>query len=232
MGALSHTLVAVALSVSLPPGSAVSLHSCPTARDCGRASGQRLRPRGPFPAPPDAFGAAVRRLKGGFVDVASVSGIAGQILRGFFKGWLRNEARDPVQLILVLASWWDFRQKLKSLQNQTASTFEKVFQKLELFEELAQRGRTSEEGPACGGARRVRTAAGALNNPQYVRRCVEAAATAEARADAAHPDKAAAREARQLLERSLADAPAGETKYFISGNTWWEIDSSPLHGDD
>ena len=105
-------------------------------------------------------------------------------------------------------------------------SFEKVFQKLELFEELAQRGRTSEEGPACGGARRVRTAAGALNNPQYVRRWVEAAtleaaATAEARADAAHPDKAAAREARQLLERSLADAPAGVTKYFNSVNTWW-----------
>jgi len=53
----------------------------------------------------------------------------------------------------------------------------------------------------------VRTAAGALNNPQYVRRCVEAAAAAKARADAAHPDKAAAREARQLLERSLEDAP-------------------------
>ena len=163
MGALSHTLVAVALSVSLPPGSAVSLHSCPTARDCGRASGQRLRPRGPFPAPPDAFGAAVRRLKGGFVDVASVSGIAGQSLRGFSKGWLRNEARDPVQLILVLASWWDFRQKLKSLQNQTASTFEKVFQKLELFEELAQRGRTSEEGPACGGGACSRAEAAGAN---------------------------------------------------------------------
>ena len=53
----------------------------------------------------------------------------------------------------------------------------------------------------------MRTAAGALNNAQYVRRCVEAAAAAEARADAAHPDKAAAREARQLLERSLEDAP-------------------------
>ena len=82
------------------------------------------------------------------MDVASVSGIAGQSLRGFFKGWLRNEARDPVQLILVLASWWDFRQKLKSLQNQTASTFEKVFQKLDsLGEEMDQRGRTSA-GPA------------------------------------------------------------------------------------
>ena len=152
------------------------------------------------------------------MDVASVSGIAGQSLRGFFKGWLRNEARDPVQLILVLASWWDFRQKLKSLQNQTASTFEKVFQKLELFEELAQRGRTSEEGPACGGARRVRTAAGALNNPQYVRRCVEAAAAAEARADAAHPDKAAAREARQLLERSLEDAPGLPCFSYATGH--------------
>ena len=164
MGALSHTLVAVALSVSLPPGSAVSLHSCPTARDCGRASGQRLRPRGPFPAPPDAFGAAVRRLKGGFVDVASVSGIAGQILRGFFKGWLRNEARDPVLLILVLAPWWDFRQKLESFQNQTASTFEKVFQKLDsLGEELDQRGRTSEEGPACGGGACSRAEAAGAN---------------------------------------------------------------------
>ena len=40
MGALLHTLVAVAWSVSLPPGSAVSLHSRPTAPDCGRASDQ------------------------------------------------------------------------------------------------------------------------------------------------------------------------------------------------
>ena len=64
-----------------------------------------------------------------------------------------------VLLILVLAPWWDFRQKLESfqnqtastfesLQNQTASTFEKVFQKLDsLGEELDQRGRTSA-GPA------------------------------------------------------------------------------------
>jgi hypothetical protein len=109
------------------------------------------------------------------VDVASVSGIAGQILRGFFKGWLRNEARDPVLLILVLAPWWDFRQKLESfqnqtastfesLQNQTASTFEKVFQKLDsLGEELDQRGRTSEEGPACGGGACSRAEAAGAN---------------------------------------------------------------------
>ena len=114
------------------------------------------------------------------MDVASVSGIAGQSLRGFFKGWLRNEARDPVQLILVLASWWDFRQKLKSLQNQTASTFEKVFQKLELFEELAQRGRTSEEGPACGGGACSRAEAAGANQGRT---------KAEARAvDPVHPN--------------------------------------------
>ena len=67
-------------------------------------------------------------------------------------------------------------------------------------------------------ARRVRTAAGALNNPQYVRRCVEAAAAAEARADAAHPDKAAAREARQLLERSLEDAPGLPCFSYATGH--------------
>ena len=65
---------------------------------------------------------------------------------------------------------------------------------------------------------RVRTAAGALNNPQYVRRCVEAAAAAEARADAAHPDKAAAREARQLLERSLEDAPGLPCFSYATGH--------------
>ena len=75
------------------------------------------------------------------MDPASVSGIAGQILRGFFNGWLRNEARDPVLLVLFLASWWNSQQN-----------FEKVFQKLDsLVEGLDQRGRTSEEGPACGG---------------------------------------------------------------------------------
>jgi hypothetical protein len=67
-------------------------------------------------------------------------------------------------------------------------------------------------------ARRVRTAAGALNNAQYVRRCVEAAAAAEARADAAHPDKAAAREARQLLERSLEDAPGLPCFSYATGH--------------
>ena len=41
MGGLLHTLVALAWSVNLPPGSAVSLHSRPTARDCGRASAAR-----------------------------------------------------------------------------------------------------------------------------------------------------------------------------------------------
>ena len=170
------------MSVSLPPGSAVSLHSCPTARDCGRASGQRLRPRGPFPAPPDAFGAAVRRLKGGFVDVASVSGIAGQSLRGFFKGWLRNEARDPVLLILVLAPWCGISGKelsssktrefpepdrlnlRESPEPDRLNLREEVFQKLDsLGEELDQRGRTSEEGPACGGGACSRAEAAGAN---------------------------------------------------------------------
>ena len=91
------------------------------------------------------------------MDVASVSGIAGQTLRGFFfKGWLRNEARDPVLLILVLAPWWDFRQKLESFQNQTASTFESLQnQTASTFEKRSfknwthsARSWTSEEGPA------------------------------------------------------------------------------------
>ena len=42
-------------------------------------------------------------------------------------------------------------------------SFEKVFQKLELFEELAQRGRTSEEGPACGGGACSRAEAAGAN---------------------------------------------------------------------
>ena len=64
----------------------------------------------------------------------------------------------------------------------------------------------------------VRTAVGALNNPQYVRRCVEAAAAAEARTDAAHPDGVAAREARQLLERSLEDAPGLPCFSYATGH--------------
>ena len=108
----------------------------------------------------------MRRLKGEFVDVASVSGIAGQILRGFFKGWLRNEGKHgilscsspahlgPCTMVGFPAKTREFpepdrlNRSFESLQNQTASTFEKVFQKLDsLGEELDQRGRTSA-GPA------------------------------------------------------------------------------------
>ena len=64
----------------------------------------------------------------------------------------------------------------------------------------------------------MHTVAGALNNPQYVRRCVEAAAAAEARADAAHPDKAAAREARQWPP-STYRLSRGEARAEVSWHT-------------
>ena len=151
MGGLLHTLVALAWSVDLPPGSAVSLHSRPTARDCGRASaarsdgGETLSPSGTLfrelkqssiqhpsalgggagevvaafdlPAPPpDALVELVRRLRGGGIPfAASVTGImthltlGSKIMGGMLKGWLWNEARDPVLYFLLIALWKDLR---------------------------------------------------------------------------------------------------------------------------
>ena len=110
-----HTLVAVAWSVNLPPGSAVSLHSRPTARDCGRAS--------------------AARSDGG--ETLSPSGtIAAKIMGGMLKGWLRNVARDPVLYFLVLALWRDARR----FQNQTRLELRKVNEKLDpLVKEKDQR---------------------------------------------------------------------------------------------
>ena len=116
MGGLLHILVAVAWSVNLPPGSAVSLHSRPTARDCGRAS--------------------AARSDGG--ETLSPSGtIAAKIMGGMLKGWLRNVARDPVLYFLVLALWRDARR----FQNQTRLELRKVNEKLDpLVKEKDQRG--------------------------------------------------------------------------------------------
>ena len=154
MGGLLHTLVALAWSVNLPPGSAVSLHPRPALRDFGRASaarsdgGETLSLSGTLcelqqssstrpalgggagevvaafdlPAPPpDALVELVRRLRGGGIPfAASVTGImthltlGSKIMGGMLKGWLWNEARDPVLYFLLIALWKDLRQDLRN----------------------------------------------------------------------------------------------------------------------
>ena len=108
-GGLLHTVVALAWSVNLPPGSAVSLHPRPALRDFGRASAFDL----PAP-PPDALVELVRRLRGGGIPFAasitgSLLGLPAKIMGRLVKGWLRNQARDPVLYILIIAVWKDLR---------------------------------------------------------------------------------------------------------------------------
>ena len=145
-GGLLHTVVALAWSVNLPPGSAVSLHPRPALRDFGRASaarpdgGETLSLSGTLcelqhcstrpalgggagevvaafdlPAPPpDALVELVRRLRGGGIPFAasitgSLLGLPAKIMGRLVKGWLRNQARDPVLYILIIAVWKDLR---------------------------------------------------------------------------------------------------------------------------
>ena len=143
---LLQTVVALAWSVNLPPGSAVSVHPRPALRDFGRASaarpdgGETLSLSGTLcelqhcstrpalgggagevveafdlPAPPpDALVDIVRRLRGGGIPFAaditgSLLGLPAKIMRRLVTGWLRNQARDPVLYILMIAVWKDLR---------------------------------------------------------------------------------------------------------------------------
>ena len=138
MRALFHTLVAVAWSLSLPPGSAVSLHSRPTAGKplplgavhrlkggsspaLGSAVSLHSRPTAGEPLPL-VLGHELR-LKGG----SSPFGIAVKIMRMFFDGWMQKQAPlNPIMVFLAFGSWWDLKQDLRRFQNETRAEFKQT----------------------------------------------------------------------------------------------------------